>query len=207
MENNQNAVPDAISEVAAAEAEVRAAQERLDAARQRLASEQGAQASQAAQAWEMPQQDSAAQQATVPPSPYEVPQQGAADQGAQTAQASQAAQAAQGQPYYQQPYCQQPYQPYQQANQPYVQYVKTKDHLVAGLLAIFLGSLGIHKFYLGYNKTGVIMLCITLVGGLLSLGIASAIMGIIAFIEGIIYLVKPQPEFERIYVYSTKEWF
>ena len=42
----------------------------------------------------------------------------------------------------------QPYgQPYQQ---PYAQAApNTKDHVAAGLLAIFLGSLGIHKFYLG----------------------------------------------------------
>lgn len=32
-------------------------------------------------------------------------------------------------------------------------------------------------------------------------------MGVIAIIEGIIYLTKPQPEFERIYVYNKKEWF
>ena len=32
---------------------------------------------------------------------------------------------------------------------------KPKNRLVAGLLAIFLGSLGIHDFYLGYNQKGV----------------------------------------------------
>lgn len=29
---------------------------------------------------------------------------------------------------------------------------KGKDKMVAGLLALFLGALGIHKFYLGYKK-------------------------------------------------------
>ena len=29
-----------------------------------------------------------------------------------------------------------------------------KEKLVAGLLGILLGSLGIHKFYLGYTKEG-----------------------------------------------------
>lgn len=126
-------------------------------------------------------------------SPYQqVPPQGAGAQG----QSYQAYQPYQG---YQ--------QAYQQANQPYGQSVASKDHLVAGLLAIFLGTLGIHKFYLGYNKAGVIMLCITLIGSLLTIGIAAAVMGVIAIIEGIIYLTKPQPEFERIYVYNKKEWF
>ena len=46
---------------------------------------------------------------------------------------------------YQQPYYQQPY------SQPMV---TTKDHVAAGLLAIFLGAFGIHKFYLGYNTAG-----------------------------------------------------
>lgn len=196
MENNQNAVPDAIDEVAAAEANLQAAQERLDAARQRLASEQGQQVEGGAAGW----------QADVPPSPYAATQPDGVQQTYQQGQQSGWQSQAQGQPYYQQPY-QQPYQGYQQAYQPYAQPVRAKDHLAAGLLAIFLGSLGIHKFYLGYNKTGVIMLCVTLIGGILSLGIASVIMGIIAFIEGIIYLVKPQPEFERLYVYGTKEWF
>jgi TM2 domain-containing membrane protein YozV len=87
--------------------------------------------------------------------------------------------------------------------------VKTtdKDRLVAGLLAIFLGSLGIHKFYLGYSTEGLIMLLVTVIGACLTLGIGSAVMAIIALIEGIMYLVKSQQEFERIYVYNKKGWF
>ena len=37
-----------------------------------------------------------------------------------------------------------------------------KSKMAAGLLAIFLGSLGIHKFYLGYTKEAVIMLLVSL---------------------------------------------
>jgi len=33
---------------------------------------------------------------------------------------------------------------------------KSEKKLIAGLLGIFLGYLGIHKFYLGYTKAGVI---------------------------------------------------
>lgn len=43
-----------------------------------------------------------------------------------------------------------------------------KSKLVAVLLAFFLGSIGIHDFYLGYNKYGVIKIiltCCTGVGG------------------------------------------
>lgn len=85
--------------------------------------------------------------------------------------------------------------------------VAPKDRIAAGLLGIFLGSLGIHKFYLGYSTAGVIMLVITLVGGIFTFGLASAVMGIIGIIEAVIYLTKTQQEFENTYVYNKREWF
>lgn len=39
-----------------------------------------------------------------------------------------------------------------------------KDMTVAYLLAIFLGGLGIHRFYLGHTGVGVTMLILSLVG-------------------------------------------
>lgn len=99
-----------------------------------------------------------------------------------------------------------PYNPYGQTV--YQQsVVRTKDHVAAGLLGIFLGSLGVHKFYLGYNTAGFIMLGVAILGGLLSFGIATSIVWLIGLIEGIIYLVKNQAEFERAYVFSKREWF
>ena len=82
-----------------------------------------------------------------------------------------------------------------------------KEKMVAGLLGIFLGSLGIHKFYLGYTTEAIIMLAVTLAGGLISLGLASGVMGIIGLIEGIIYLTKSDEEFQQMYVYNHKGWF
>lgn len=73
----------------------------------------------------------------------------------------------------------------------------------AGICAILLGSLGIHKFILGYTKEGVIMLLITV----LTFGIAGFIIGIIGLIEGIIYLTKSDEEFAATYVTSKKGWF
>jgi TM2 domain-containing membrane protein YozV len=75
--------------------------------------------------------------------------------------------------------------------------------LVAGLLGIFLGGLGIHKFYLGYNTPGIIMLLVTVV----TCGFGGAIMGVIGLIEGIIYLTKTDEEFVATYVNGKKEWF
>ncbi len=56
--------------------------------------------------------------------------------------------------------------------------VASRDHVAAGLLAIFLGFLGIHKFYLGYNTQGFIMLSIALIGGLLSFGLVMELFGL-----------------------------
>lgn len=75
--------------------------------------------------------------------------------------------------------------------------------IAAGICAILLGSLGIHKFILGYNTEGLIML----LGTLLTFGIGGMITGIIALVEGIIYLVKTDDEFFNTYIANKKGWF
>ena len=79
--------------------------------------------------------------------------------------------------------------------------------IIAGVLAIVLGALGVHKFILGYNKEGIIMLVITLVLGVLTCGIAASALGIVGLIEGIIYLTKSDEEFYRTYQIGKKPWF
>lgn len=83
----------------------------------------------------------------------------------------------------------------------------TKDHVAAGLLAIFFGGFGIHKFYLGYSTQGFIMLAVSILGGLFSFGLVTCIVWLIGVIEGIIYLTKSQADFEQMYVHSKREWF
>lgn len=75
--------------------------------------------------------------------------------------------------------------------------------LAAGILGILLGEFGIHKFILGYAQEGVIMLLVTL----LTCGIGGLPMGIIGLVEGIIYLIKTDDEFEQTYVVNKKGWF
>ncbi|TDF85934.1 TM2 domain-containing protein [Pseudomonas sp. H9] len=84
--------------------------------------------------------------------------------------------------------------------------VGNSKKIPAALLAFFLGAFGAHKFYLGYTAQGVIMLLVFLFGWLL-LGIPSMIIGIIAFIEFIIYLIKSEEDFEQTYVVGKKSWF
>jgi TM2 domain-containing membrane protein YozV len=71
--------------------------------------------------------------------------------------------------------------------------------LIAGLLGILLGGLGIHKFYLGYTKEGIIQIVVTIV----TCGFGS----ILGLIEGILYLTKSEDEFVSTYVVGRKGWF
>lgn len=92
------------------------------------------------------------------------------------------------QPYggqYQQPYGQQP--PYggpagfgQQVPPGYI----PRQKMVAGLLGIFLGALGVHNFYLGYTGKAVAQLLISV----LSLGFLGWVSGIWGLVEGILIL-------------------
>ena len=80
----------------------------------------------------------------------------------------------------------------------------------AGIFAILLGWLGIHKFILGYTGAGVTMLLISIVVPFVTCGVgifAPWVMVLIGLIEGIIYLTKPDAEFVRIYVDGRRDWF
>ena len=70
--------------------------------------------------------------------------------------------------------------------------LSSRSRVTAGLLGIFLGSLGVHRFYLGYTGVGLIMLLLTLCGGTATLfcvpGAGCGLIGIWGFIEGIVCL-------------------
>jgi len=80
-------------------------------------------------------------------------------------------------------------------------YVGDKSRIIAGLLGIFLGGLGIHNFYLGYTTKGIIQLIMTVFGYVMTIGLANrfgfffffwffvSVAGIWGFIEGILILV------------------
>ncbi len=88
----------------------------------------------------------------------------------------------------------------------------SKNRVVAGVLAILFGVLGVHKFYLGYSGQGALLLVLFILGiplmFLFGVGIIIwLVVGIITLAEGIIYLTKPEAEFEETYVRGRKAWF
>jgi TM2 domain-containing membrane protein YozV len=71
-----------------------------------------------------------------------------------------------------------------------------KKKIVAGILGILLGGLGIHKFHLGYTREGVIQLIL----GFLCIGSS------IGVIEGIIYLTQSDEDFVATCITGKKGW-
>lgn len=78
--------------------------------------------------------------------------------------------------------------------------------MTAALLALFLGHWGIHKFYLGRNVEGVVMLLCGTVG-IVFLFIPLIVVRTISFIEAILYFTKSDGDFEESYVTNKKAWF
>ena len=107
-----------------------------------------------------------------------------------------------------------------------------KTKVVAGLLAIFLGWAGVHKFYLGIKTPAIIQLAVGGGGLVLALFVGTAFIalgmfgigavigflmyvvgyaavmaaGVLGLVEGIIYLTKSDEDFQSIYVTGQKQW-
>ena len=77
------------------------------------------------------------------------------------------------------------------------------NRVAAGVLAILLGSFGVHKFVLGFTGPGLILLLVTM----LSCGVGAAVTSVIGLVEGIIYLTKSDAEFYQTYTVERREWF
>lgn len=85
--------------------------------------------------------------------------------------------------------------------------------IAAGLCGILLGGFGVHKFVLGYQQEGIILLSVYLIGLVITVitcGIGVFIplaAGVVGLVEGIIYLTKSDEEFVQTYVINKKPWF
>tara|TARA_R110002074_G_scaffold293514_6_gene465212 strand:+ start:1169 stop:1438 length:270 start_codon:yes stop_codon:yes gene_type:complete len=76
---------------------------------------------------------------------------------------------------------------------------QSSNRVLAGILGIVLGELGIHKFILGYTKEGLLQIGLTI--------ITCGLAGLIGKIEGIIYLTKSDDQFINEYQVNKKGWF
>src|SRR5207248_10971752 len=77
----------------------------------------------------------------------------------------------------------------------------TGDRVATGLCAMFFGWAGVHKFILGLNQAGWIMLAVSI----LTCGLGGMVMGVIGFVEGIIYLSKSDQEFYEQYTLGKRQ--
>lgn len=78
-----------------------------------------------------------------------------------------------------------------------------KSRGVAGLLAILLGPLGVHYFYLGKPVGGLVCLLVSLIGSIMTCGLAAGVVLLFTLVQGIMMMSMRSDEFEQKYVYST----
>ncbi len=64
----------------------------------------------------------------------------------------------------------------------------SRSRVAAGLMGMFLGTFGIHRFYLGYSGLGALMLLLSILGGGPTFGVSCGFVGIWGFIEGVMCL-------------------
>ena len=86
-----------------------------------------------------------------------------------------------------------------------IQQIGEKNKFTAGILAILLGGLGIHKFYLGHTGPGIVMLVLFIL--FIWTFMVPFVLGIIGIAEGVIYLTKTDEEFYETYEVNRKAWF
>ena len=65
-----------------------------------------------------------------------------------------------------------------------------KNPFVAGILSIFLGMFGVHRFYLKRKFTGFIFFVISVSSLKFGKAYAAVILMLISFVEGIVYISK-----------------
>ncbi len=77
-----------------------------------------------------------------------------------------------------------------------------KSRGVAGLLALLVGALGVHYFYMGKTTPGVIFLLATLC----SCFILSPLIGIVAIIQGVLFFTMTEEEFRSKWVNTNNSF-
>lgn len=91
--------------------------------------------------------------------------------------------------------------------------VPVTKKIPAGIAGILLGSLGVHKFIMGFPRAGLTMLSLTVVCRILAyipflhiFGLIAWAVAVLGFVEGVIYLAKNDHDFYKDYEIYKKEW-
>ena len=82
-----------------------------------------------------------------------------------------------------------------------------RKRTTTGVMGIIFGFLGVHKFILGYTAEGLILLLVSVIGGIITCGLSIIVTDLIGIIEGIIILTKTPEEFKRTYLDKKTGWF
>jgi TM2 domain-containing membrane protein YozV len=83
-------------------------------------------------------------------------------------------------------------------NDPFAEGPEGKSRGLAGLLALLLGSLGIHYFYLGKTTAGLLTILLS--------AVTCGVFGVVTFIQGIVFFCLSNEEFRRKYVTSLSSF-
>ena len=78
------------------------------------------------------------------------------------------------------------------------------NRYVAALLAFFFGAFGVHKFYLGKKRAGIIMLLCFFPGMFLVVPMIAVV--VISLAETVIYLLKDEQTFYDDYIVGDRQW-
>ena len=71
------------------------------------------------------------------------------------------------------------------------------SRVTAGVLGIFCGNFGIHRFYMGHNNAGIVYLVVGIFTG-------TSVSTIAGVIDGVLYLVATDDEFKTKYLHNDK---
>ncbi len=71
------------------------------------------------------------------------------------------------------------------------------SRITAGVLGIFCGNFGIHRFYMGHTNAGIVYLVVGVFTG-------TAVSTIAGVIDGVLYLVATDEEFTSKYLHNDK---
>lgn len=69
------------------------------------------------------------------------------------------------------------------------------SRITAGVLGIFCGNFGIHRFYMGHTNAGIVYLVVGIVTG-------TSLSSIAGVIDGVIYLLASDDEFNAKYAHN-----